>query len=283
MPNIVKTEGIVLKRMDFRETSRIVTFYSIKFGKIKLLAKGIRRPKSKFGSYLETFTHSAIVFYKREQKDLYTVSESDILESFDKLKKNLVGYGYASILLDFLDKASPGEGSNPRLYRLSIGTLKAMEKCIQMGSAECGVGPIRAKSEFEMLLWGFLWRGISFLGFKPELEKCVTCKTKINTLTGLPTHPLINSTTQQLIRWSSSLGGILCRDCWGRDEEAREISHETLNFLSNLKNGTEALTKPFEIGTFEETKVLIKEYLSYHLQKNLPSFDFLKSLQNLSL
>ena len=109
MPNIVKTEGIVLKRMDFRETSRIVTLYTKSFGKIKVLAKGVRRPKSKFGSSLETLTRTAIVFYKREQKDLYTISEGDILDSFERLRSDLTGFGYTSILLDFLDKSNPGE------------------------------------------------------------------------------------------------------------------------------------------------------------------------------
>src|SRR3972149_4818449 len=139
MPNIVKQEGIVLKGMDFLEKSRIITFYSQKYGKIKLLAKGVRRPKSKFGSSLETLTRSSIVFYKREQKDLYTVSERDILASFKNLKGDLMSFGNAFILLDFLDKANSGEGMNPRLYRISVGTLKAMERCAEMGNVECGV------------------------------------------------------------------------------------------------------------------------------------------------
>jgi DNA repair protein RecO (recombination protein O) len=302
MPNIVKTEGIVLKGMDFRETSRIVTVYTKKFGKVKVLAKGIRRPKSKFGSALETLTRSHIVFYKREQKDLYTLSESDILESHDDLRKNLLGFSYSSVLLDFLDKANPGEESNPRLYRLSAGTLSAMERCVQMRSVECGVrnsdpelvSGHTPNSEFQMLLWGFLWRGISYVGFKPELERCVGCKTKINTPTRLPIHNLTDSSTVIAMvapkappeaipsfRWSSSLGGILCSDCRGKDEEGREISANTLKLLKTLKNGSDPIGTNQINESMNEIKYLIKNYLSYHLDKELLSFKFIRSLQNL--
>jgi DNA repair protein RecO (recombination protein O) len=284
MPNIVKTEGIVLKGMDFLETSRIVTIYTKKFGKVKVLAKGIRRPKSKFGSSLETLTRSAIVFYKREQKDLYTVSESDILVSFSKLRQDLLGFGFASILTDFLDKANPAEGSNPRLYRLSLGTLSAMERCVQMRNAECEVenSAIRIpNSEFEMLLWGFLWRGISYVGFKPELEKCVACKKLVGQPIVAMVAPEAPPESISSLRWSSSLGGILCRNCVERDEESSNISEEALNFLRHLKNGFETLSIPDSNDTLLETKSLIKEYLTYHLQNRLHSFDFLNSMQNL--
>ncbi|MCH7760525.1 DNA repair protein RecO, partial [candidate division TA06 bacterium] len=273
MPNIVKTEGIVLKRMDFRETSRIVFLYTKKFGKIKVLAKGIRRPKSMFGSSLETLTRSAIVFYKREQKDLYTISESDILDSFEKLRRDLIGYGYASILLDFLDKANPGEGSNPMLYRLTLGTLKAMESCVRMRSVE---GKVRNSDpelvsgrnpnpDFQMLLWGYLWRGISFLGFKPELVRCVVCKKEARDPSSVIATPPPAGKAISGLGWSSSLGGILCRDCWGKDEEARKISQETLDFLRLLKNGGAPLPKFHAKETLEVTKDLIKDYLFYHL------------------
>ena len=280
MVNIVKTEGIVLKGMDLLETSRIVTLYSQKFGKIKLFAKGIRRPKSKFGSSLETLTRSSVIFYKREQKDLYTVSESSILNPYKNLKEDLMGYGYASVLLDFLDKANPGEGINPRLYRLSLGTLKAMERCLQMRNSEFGVGNSALRtphSALQMLLWSFLWRGISLVGFKPELERCVSCKKS------LPTHKLIDSSTHQRIKWSSSLGGILCRECRSKDEEAREISGETFVFLKTLENGSTPI-RNFQMNDepFQETKDLIQEFLSYHLDKRLLSFAFIRSLQDLT-
>ena len=276
MPNIVKTEGIVLKRMDFLETSRIVTIYTKKFGKVKVLAKGIRRPKSRFGSSLETLTRSAIVFYKREQKDLYTISESDILDSHEDLRRDLLGFGYASVLLDFLDKSNPGEGTNPRLYRLSAGTLSAMERCIRMQNAKCGVENSAISipnSEFEMLLWSYLWRGISLVGFEPELEKCVSCKKAFPQSTN---YHLISTA----LRWSSSLGGILCSDCWEKDGEAREISHDNLIFLNSLKNGSKQI-KDFHVNdSFQLTKSIIQDYLSYHLDKRLLSFEFIQSLQN---
>ena len=62
---IVSTDAIVLRSMKYGETSKIVTLYSKKFGKIKVIAKGARSAKSKFGASLEPMMHSSVIFYKK--------------------------------------------------------------------------------------------------------------------------------------------------------------------------------------------------------------------------
>ena len=77
---IVKTEAIVLKSFDFRETSRIVTFYSREYGKVKGLLKGIRKDPRKFGSSVDRFSVNDIVFYQYRNSDIHLVSQCDMKE-----------------------------------------------------------------------------------------------------------------------------------------------------------------------------------------------------------
>ena len=72
---ITKSEAIVLKSMDFRDSSKIVTFYTRSFGKLKGIAKGARQMKSKFGAALEPITRVSLVLYKKEHRDLQLISE----------------------------------------------------------------------------------------------------------------------------------------------------------------------------------------------------------------
>ena len=78
--SIQRTHAIVLRTRKVRESSKIAVFFTNKCGKISAIAKGSLRPKSKFGSSLELFTRSSIIFYKKENRELHTLSHSESLE-----------------------------------------------------------------------------------------------------------------------------------------------------------------------------------------------------------
>ena len=109
MREIIRTEGVVLKRRDFGETSRVVIVYTYRKGKVQLLAKGARRPKSKFGAALEPLTLGEYVFYYREAKDLYTLSEADIVRSYQRVREDAPRLVYGLACVEAADKilASP--------------------------------------------------------------------------------------------------------------------------------------------------------------------------------
>jgi DNA repair protein RecO (recombination protein O) len=86
---LTKTEVIVLKSMKYRDTSKIVTFYSRKFGKLKGIAKGARSANNKFGSSLELMTHSMLLIYKKEHKDLHLISQCDAINSYRNISNDL--------------------------------------------------------------------------------------------------------------------------------------------------------------------------------------------------
>jgi len=117
---INKSEGLILKKIKWSETSNIITVYSEDFGKLKLLAKGVQRPKSSFSGGLELFSSIDFVFYKKEKKDLYILSSSELKTTNQLLFSSPQKYGVASAGIELLDKLISGEEKNEDIYFLSM-------------------------------------------------------------------------------------------------------------------------------------------------------------------
>ena len=79
---IVSTQGIVLKSFDYRETSKIATFFTKDHGKVKGVLKGIRKDSKKFGSHIDKFSVNDIVYYRYSRSDLHLISQCDLKQYF---------------------------------------------------------------------------------------------------------------------------------------------------------------------------------------------------------
>mgnify|MGYP001173540914 CR=1 FL=1 len=101
---IVRTEGLVLRTHKMGETSLVMVVFTKAWGKVRLAAKGARRPKSKFGAACQPITLGSYVFYRKEGRDLQTASEGDITYTFDVIKADYVRLGYGSAVCDLLDQ-----------------------------------------------------------------------------------------------------------------------------------------------------------------------------------
>ena len=97
--SLQKSEAIILKTQRLGETSKILTLYSRKFGKMKVVAKGSRGLKSRFFGTLEPLNHIAIVYYFKETRELQLLSQADIIHAFVNLKDNLEKYSLAAFFL----------------------------------------------------------------------------------------------------------------------------------------------------------------------------------------
>jgi len=101
--SITKTEAIVLKSMKFGDTSKIATLYTKDHGKIKVIAKGIRKPKSRLAGALQTLSHIQIVFYRKRTSEIYLLSQSETIKSYQSLYKDLNRYVFACAALELLN------------------------------------------------------------------------------------------------------------------------------------------------------------------------------------
>ena len=157
---IVKTEAIVLRSMKYNETSKIVTLYSKEFGKISCIAKGARSAKNKFGSSMEPLTHSLVVLYKKEHRDLHLISQCDTLKTFKNIGKDLDLLTIGFAIAEFLYHIAHNEERNELLFNLIIESLNALD----------------AKPKTPMIhLHTFRLRTAILFGYSPALNFCAVC------------------------------------------------------------------------------------------------------------
>ncbi|MBI4417634.1 MAG: DNA repair protein RecO [Ignavibacteriales bacterium] len=251
---IVRTDAVVLKSMRFRDTSKIVTFYTRKFGKLAAVAKGAREPKSKFGAALEPMTEVHLVLYKKDQRDLQLVSQCDILRPFKTIHSEMPKMEAAMSVLELLHQLTHDEEENPALYRLVTDTLEAVEQ---------------AEKNVYNFVYAFELRFSALFGFSPSFDRCASC--------GRPA-----AENNPRIAFRIDRGGLLCSAC----AEARPMQRGTgrrLSGAATIKLSTaqilhRLLTARLDslssLGYHEsvgnELDETLRSYLRYHFEQLRP-------------
>ncbi len=161
---IVETEAVVLHAFNYGDTSKIVTVYSRKYGKIKVVAKGSRNPKSnKFGSSLELMTHSSIVLYKKEHKDLHLLSKSEIVEPFNRMQDDSEKIFTGLALIELVNMVMHDEEENESIFSLLVESLQTIDQSLKNGTN---------------VLLGFFVKMFRQFGFGLSLDSCSECGRK---------------------------------------------------------------------------------------------------------
>lgn len=238
---IHKAECIILNKYNFRETSLIINFYSREFGKISGLLKGARADSQKFASPLETFSHNDIVFYKKTSGSLHLVSQCDLKDNFNGIRTHIPKVGQASIMMELLDSIMPQEDKNEEIFELALSCLKE----------------IALNNNSEKITTIFKIKLLSLSGFKPHLDSCVICQSKI----------------MDVSRFSLSLGGLVCNRCTVKDPSSRSIFRGTIASIlhierNDLKNNLNLGLNP---QIKKELDLILNSFLNFHLGKDLKS------------
>lgn len=245
---IHKTEAIVLKRMDFRETSLIVELYTRDFGKLSGLFKGVRAQPDKFASAIELASYNEIVFYKKTNTSLHLVSACDLKDNFFNIRRSIIKAGMMGIMLELVTVVMPPEDKNEDVFNLTLECLKELELTSN---------PDKVTTIFKIKM-------LALSGFKPHFDSCVSCEDRI----------LGQS------KFSLSLGGLLCEKCYYKDLSARAIFRGTIatilyieknNFRNNLNLGINPLIK-------KELELILNAFLNFHLERELKSQRVLNKL-----
>jgi DNA repair protein RecO (recombination protein O) len=242
---IVKTEGIVLKTFDFRETSRIATFLTRDFGKVKGVLKGIRRHPQKFGSSVEKFSVNDIVYYQYHNSDLHLVSHCDMKDFFLGLRQDLERMTAASYASELIDTLMPPEEVNLEIYELTQAFLKSLQTTRDVGK----------------LVQTFQIKILSLSGFQPHLETCVRCTKDVSA------KP----------RFSLRLGGLLCPVCKDPVGETTPISPGAVASILHIQRNEWDSAVRLGLAPFvkKELKYILNHFLVFHLERHLRSTKFL--------
>jgi len=239
--SIHKTEAIVLKRMDFRETSLIVDFYTRDFGRIGGLLKGIRLEPVKFASTVEASSYNDIIFYKKSSSSLYLVSACDLKDKFFNIRNNMSKAAVSAFMMELILAVMQPEDKNEDVFNLTLTALKELESTNN---------PDKIATIFKIKM-------LSLSGFKPHFDSCVYCSSRI----------------MGQSKFSLSLGGLLCPECYFKDLSARSIFRGTVasilhiernDFKTNLNLGLNPQIK-------KELELILNAFLNFHLEKELKS------------
>ncbi len=247
-PRVYRTEGIVLKGYDFGEADRILTLYTPQLGKLRAIAKGVRRTKSRKAGHLDLFTRSNLLVARGRQLDIITQAET--IESFAPMRIDLVRLSYAHYVAELVDAFTVEQMANYPVYATTVATLR------RISTAEDPALSIRS---FEVQLLGLM-------GYRPQLHRCLSCDTAI--------EPVSN-------RFSPKMGGVLCPLCASEDRAAGPISVQALKVLRNLQTNEAAILQlpelRLEVG--QEVEARLQEYIEYRLEKAPRSVRFLDQLR----
>lgn len=233
MANIIKTKGIILKTMPFKESSLFASILTEDYGKIKVLAKGCRRPKSKLCGALEPFNLDEIIFYKRESKEIYTLSDAGILNDFEKIRQYPAKVNAALVLCEFFEKAMPAEEKDERSFNLLIRFLKEIQRA--------------EEPSLKAVTYYYLLSALALAGIRPHLENCVRC------------HSAIQYRNKKS-DFSISAGGIVCDKHY--DDTVVFLSNETISALKAIYG---EYTRRMSRNALNEIEKIIPDYLYYHM------------------
>lgn len=247
------SEAIVIGGHNLGEADRIVVFYTRDYGKVRAVAAGARRIRSRFGGSLELFTHGRLVYFERSTSDLHRLSEFALREPFHSLRTSLELLTAASEVVELGGIAGvEGEGSH-ELFSLLLTTLRGLN-----GGAEPA-----------LLLRAFEIRLLRTLGYLPELHKCVRCR---------------ESLPEGVQSFGPNEGGLLCPLCREEAMETSNVSPAALTFLRSALQGDVDVGRAGLIPEVRnEIRALLQTFLEFKLGRRIRSARFLAGIPGFSL
>jgi DNA repair protein RecO (recombination protein O) len=243
-------EAVVLRRSDLGEADRVVTLYTLEHGKLRAVAKGVRRTTSRLGGHLELFTRAKVLVAKG--RDLDIVTQAETIDAYVGLRDDLWRAAYACYVAELLDRLLQDHSPDPGSYGLLLATL---------GRVASDRSPELAVRFFEMHLLGLL-------GYRPQLYRCVRCDELLG--------PTANF-------FSAAAGGVLCLACGQADASARGITTNAFKVLRLIQSGDYATTSRLHVSEplRRELEQILKGYSEFILEREVRSAALLDSLRAL--
>jgi DNA repair protein RecO (recombination protein O) len=239
---LYKEQGVVLRSVKLGEADKIVTILTQGSGKVRGVAKGIRKTTSRFGGRLEPFTHVSLLVY-RGRGALDTITQAEIISAHRPLRDDLGLFAAGETMLEASDKVAEEHERNVRLFLLLLSGLRAL-----------ALRPAEPTAVAE----SFLLKLLSLSGFHPSLAACAVCGALRPEL------------------FASGQGGAVCTGC--AELDAGPASAVALSFLAELATGDLAAVgnePPRDAVVRKEARVLLYGFAEYHLERRMRSLPML--------
>jgi len=225
-------QGIVLRSFPFGEADRVVVLLSPNRGKIRAVAKGVRKTKSRFGGRLEPFTHVDLVLY--EGRNLDTITQAEAIEAFPRLRQDFDKVMAATVMVEILDVASQPDEASHRAFLLLQRSLRALES-----------GPTHPD-----FVTSFLLKAADVIGVAVALDACAGC-----------------GTPDGLHRFAFAAGGVLCDRC--RTPGAVVLRDGLTDYLARLAVAPIDDLPDAQRSLKADALGVTRRFLEFHLDRRL--------------
>ena len=236
--SLYRERGIVLRTIKLGEADRIVSIATEGRGKVRAVAKGVRKTKSRFGSRLEPMSHVSLQLYAG-RGDLDTVTQAETIDHFRSVREDLDRLAQATSMLEAVDQVSQEREANPRLYQMLVGALRALA----------------ARPVAPLIVPAFFWKLLALEGSQPLLDQCARCGAE-----------------DDLVAFELGQGGVLCRSC----RQGIPVSPEALALVRRILGGdlTRVLDEPDGPASLE-VRALASYAMEFHLERRIRSLHVL--------
>ena len=243
-----RVEAVVISHNEFGEADRLLMLYTREMGKIRTLAKGIRKTHSRKAGHLEPFTCADVLVAKGAS--FWIISQAETVKEYARIKEDLVKTGLAAYALELLERFTLEEEANAALYRLIKDTLERIHE---------ETDPFSAIRHYELRL-------LEQVGYRPELFHCVQCRKEIQA-------------EDQF--FSAQHGGVVCPRCAPLTSQLRPVSMPALKYLRHFQRSEYEQSRQVKISTLHRSEMekLMQYYLAVLAERKLNTPDFLRRIR----
>jgi DNA repair protein RecO (recombination protein O) len=247
----LRVEAIVLRHLDWGEADRLIWLFTREYGKLRAVAKGVRKARSRKAGHLEPFTRVSLLLARG--KEIPLITQVDTLEGYLHMREDLMRMTCGLYLVELLDRFTYEEGANIPMFTLLADSL----------------GRLNQELDQDLVARYYEIRLLDYLGFRPQLFKCAQCSQEIKA---------------ENQYFSALQGGALCPKCGPEVSGSRPISMQALKYLrhfqrSSFKDATRAvLTSPLN----HELEMIMQHYLTYLLERGLNTPPFMRRARRLA-
>jgi len=245
-PRLYNTEAVVIKKSDLGEADSLVTLYTPYLGKIRAVAKGARRPKSRIGGHIEPPSHTQMLLARTRSLDI--ISQCQTVDGFVALRDDLRRTSSAIYVIELLDRFTAEAEQDSALFRLIVDTLHRL----------CWT------SNQQTVLRHYELHLLGHLGYRPQLERCLVCQSLV--------EPGPN--------YFAASGGVVCPRCTDQEAAPYPLSLNALKVLRFLQrsdgSALDCLKVPPKLS--RELETIMRRYIRYLSDKEVRSAGWLDSV-----
>ena len=232
-----KTEAITINQKNYSETSQILTLYTRDYGKMTVLARGIKRPKHRLLNPPDLFSYSEVIFIDKSPQGMNLLTEITVKENFQSLRINLSRLRMAFYIARFLNELTEPEEANPELFNLAVRTVRQLDAVEpEPDKVKKGRKIINNScSDMEkMIIFAFEAQALKYLGYMPNTLSCPVCKKTL--------------AKSRKVTFSFYNGSILCPACRSRQSGqpgGQAMKDDLIEVSAGVMKLVDVLSNPF--------------------------------------